>query len=40
MIDITILKNIFTEYYFSKYLFMASCIYGIFRLIGKLTLNK
>lgn len=40
MISIEIFKNILTEYYFSKYLFMASCIYGLFRLIGKLTLNK
>lgn len=40
MIDLTIFKNLFTEYYFSKYLFMASCLYGLFRLVGKLILNK
>lgn len=40
MIDINIFTNLFTEYYFSRYLFMASCLYGLFRLVGKLILNK
>lgn len=40
MLDITIFTRLFTEYYFSRWLFMASCFYGIFRLVGKLILNK
>lgn len=40
MIDLTIFKNIFTEFYFGKWLFMASCFYGLMKLIGKLVLNK
>ena len=36
MIDITIITKMLTQFYFSKYLFMASVIYGIFKLVKSL----
>lgn len=32
--------SILIDFYFTRWLFMASCVYGLFRLFGKLVLNK
>lgn len=37
MIDITILTNLLTQFYFAKYLFIASAIYGIIQCIKGLV---
>lgn len=40
MFDINILTNLLTEFYFSRWLFMGSCFYGLFRLCRFLILNR
>lgn len=40
MIDIVIFKNMFTEFVFGKWLIMASCVYGLFRLVKMLVVNR
>lgn len=40
MIDINILINLFTQFYYAKYLFIASIIMGIFMIIKKLMIGR
>ena len=40
MISIEIMVNLLTQFYFAKYLFIASIIYGLFKLVERLMMNK
>jgi len=40
MISTEIIINLLTEFYFAKYLFIASIIYGIFRIVERMMMNK
>ena len=40
MIDITIFTNMFTQFYFGKYLLIGIGVYGTFKIVERLILNK
>lgn len=40
MIDIEILKNVLTQFYFAPYMFVAIAVYGTFRLVKLLMIGK
>lgn len=40
MVNMTIFAEMLSNFYFSKYLLVASAIYGVFRLVEMLILNK
>lgn len=39
MIDVNILINVLTQFYFAEYMYVAIAIYGVIKLVKKLTIE-
>lgn len=40
MVNMTIFANMLWNFYFSKYLIIASVVFGVFKLVEKLVLGR